>query len=305
MWPSSELFHRHWILADPHAVLLADARPGRALVVATLGVFLLGAGAATLTLSNEWTANAPGVEAAVRAAIQKGVLKLGVERLPRAPRPTDYQTRREEGFEVVLRDDLQRRLKVQVELIPLKAEEQETALTQRRVDALLIHRPASTDTSEAIVRTGYESGLTYLMRSDTTIRSWNDAARHSTCVVTGNDAARAFIHRAGGTPLTYADPAKALAAMRAGECDAAIVDSTLATYFAPLERWKKFNATLPARDLSQLVFVAAPGDRLSARQLQRIADGWQRQKNWQSWAKAWVTEVDFEAYLEQDAPDCH
>lgn len=309
MWPSSELFN-HWILrdgilSDQHAALLAGARSGRALSLTAFGIFLLGAGAAGLTLWNEWTANAPGVAAAIPAAVQRGTLKLGVERAPRPPRPTDYQTRREEGFEAVLRDDLQRRLNVAVELIPIKPEDEATALVQRHVDALLVHRPASTEADEAVVRTGYESGLTFLMRSDTTIRSWTDAAKRSTCIVEGNEAARAFTLRAGGSPLAYADPAKALAAMRAGECDAAVVDSTLAAQFVPLERWKKFGATLPARDVSQLVFKTAPGDRLSTRRLQRIADAWHRQRSWQAWTKTWATEVDFEAYLEQDAPDCH
>ncbi|WP_170850115.1 MULTISPECIES: transporter substrate-binding domain-containing protein [unclassified Beijerinckia] len=290
---------------DQHAAFLAEARPGRALSVAAFGIFLLGAGAAGLTLWNEWTANAPDVPAAVPAAVQRGTLKLGVERVPRPPRPTDYQTRREEGFEAVLRDDLQRRLNVAVELVPIRPEDQAAALAQRHVDVLLVHRLASADADEVVVRTGYESGLTFLMRSDTTIRSWADAAKRSTCIVEDNEAARAFTLRGGGSPLAYADPAKALAAMRAGECDAAVVDSTLAAQFAPLERWRKFGATLPARDVSQLVFKTAPGDRLSARRLQQIADAWHRQRSWQAWTKTWATEVDFEAYLEQDAPDCH
>jgi polar amino acid transport system substrate-binding protein len=101
------------------------------------------------------------------------------------------------------------------------------------------------------------------------------------------------------------DPAKSLAAMRTGECDAALHDAAMVSELRRAERWQKFSATLPQRDPSRLTIAANKEKAGVAAALASVAGKWREAGQWKLWNETWAADIDFEVYLEQDAPDCH
>ena len=276
-----------------------------ALVAVGLLMFVGLSSAAILMLRRTSTLPSPS-PSPLQLALQSGVLRLGVETRPHVIGPADYQTRRAANFVAEVGAALAQRFGVQVRYEDLHNDAHD-ALAAGKVDLLLSYKPGKDGTGTADdIPIGESSILAPLMRNDTTIRSWEDLRGRSLCISTGQPGGEQLAGALDATIVQAGSPAKALADMRSGECDAAIVDAGLidAMINAPTNRWLKFSATLPPRGPSQLTLTLAPGDLWG----RRILQGASRTFNsnfWTSLRAQWSADVDFEAYLEQDAPDCH
>jgi len=281
-------------------------RPARNWIVLGLLalLFATAAGASVLLVP---VSNAPGVRPTLLEAIASKHIRLGVDHAPRPLRPADYEVRRAEGFESVVADDLARAWGIRPELVEIPPQQRMDALRDGRVDALMVRLGEQDPLASEIeiVSSGYDPALAPIMRSDTKITSWDQLAGHKICFSDQNGAARNLVARIGGIAEPATVPAKSLAAMRSGQCDAAIDDADMVRVMMKMERWQKYRATLPPRDQMHLVFAVAKGDRQSAQALNAVARHWRWSRQWGKWIGSWVADVDFEAYLEQDAPDCH
>lgn len=268
----------------------------------------------TLAVDLAWSVasagrNPAGVRAALTAARLQGVVRLGVDHRPPPLLPTDYEVRRDDGFQKVVADSLSHIWGVPVDLVEVAPQDRVASLRDGRVDALFVRTaphdslPQEADTLGA----GYDTALAPIMRSDTAIASWQALAGRVVCVAAGNEAARALAINYGAKVEVAKSPAKSLATMRTGGCDAALDDAEVVRRLIGqnLGRWDKFSATLLPLDPQRYVFAAAKGDIDSGDQLRDVVRGWRRDDQWLVWLRSWVADVDFETYLEQDAPDCH
>jgi polar amino acid transport system substrate-binding protein len=239
----------------------------------------------------------------------KGLVRLGVDHRPAALTPSDYEVRRDDGFQGVVAESLSHLWGITVELVVITPSDRVAALQDGRVDALFV-RTGIHDALSAKAETidaGYETALAPIMRSDTDIASWPGLRGRKVCIAQGNEAAHTIASRYGAQVEIKTAPAKALAAMRTGDCDAVIDDAEVVRRILSknLDRWYKFSATLPSEDWQKYVFATAEGDLDSKHLLQGVVREWRRQGQWTVWIWSWATDVDFEEYLEQDAPDCH
>jgi polar amino acid transport system substrate-binding protein len=275
----------------------------RSTVAAFALVILTGAG---------WLAHLPGDSAsgatpAIAHARQRGELRIGVDYVTPPLGPTDFEVRTPDGFEPVLADELAAALDTKVVLVGLGGDDPAAALSEGRVDLLLVHLPARASLGPGIetVDVGYRTGLMPLMRSDTAITTWDKLAGRVVCVADGNAAARVVAERHGAFVRVLKAPAKALAQMRTGDCDAAIDDEAVLEEIVKQPTWQKYSATLPVADRYRLVFAVRTGDRASFAALRDVVRSWSSGGNWLAWEQKWAADVAFETYLEQDAPDCH
>ena len=263
---------------------------------------LIAAGLAAIALASPIHTLATGITAA-----EPPIIRIGV---PYVPVPTSSPEARlytEEGFELDLAAEIGKRLGKKVELVEVEDETGATALDAGRVDALFA-RISDEDLRFAgveVVPAGYASGVTVAMRSDTSIRSWQDLAGKTVCAAQANRQAQRLAEAAGARLLVRRVPALSLVGVRTGECDAAIHDALLLDRLFTDEQWKKFSATLPAKNPTRLVVLLprAQGrlfDRVRAA-VEEMADA----DEWTARRNNWVTTVAFEVYLDQDAPDCH
>lgn len=274
------------------------SRPGRRRLVPGL----IAAGLAAIALAAPVHTLATGI-----ASPEPEVVRIGV---PYVPAPTDTPAERlytEEGFELDLAADIGSRLGKRIELVEVGDAAGTAALNAGRVDAVL----ARTDDEDQrfaaaqVLPAGYASGLSVAMRTDTDIRAWRDLVGRTVCVSEANRHAQIVARAAGANVLVRRVPAQSLIGVRTGDCDAAIHDALLLERLFDDQHWAKFSATLPATEPTRLVVVLpeAPGrlpDRIRAA-VTALADT----DAWATRRKNWVTNVAFEVYLDQDAPDCH
>lgn len=159
--------------------------------------------------------------------------------------------------------------------------------------------------SATVVPTGYSAGAMAIMRTDTDIKSWQQLKGRIVCVSQGGGYVGKIAARHGAIEKVFKAPADALLALRIGDCDAAVHDSTMLEALIKLPEWKKFSASLPVGPLSSLVFIAPAGDATTAGFLRQIAAKWRKDNHIAQLTNKRVRSIAFEVYLDQDVPDCH
>ncbi len=247
-----------------------------------------------------------GPRAAATAPLPVQALRVGLApaSLPVSTGERDYTNG---GFEAVYAQELARQLGVPVQLVPLPHEAQAQALRQGQVD-LVLARPDHPDQPEEglrVLATGYQSGLSVAMRSDTDVRAWKDLVGRVLCTSSDNARAQAQAAALGGSLKVFAAPAQALAQVRTGACAAALLDrAPLDALFAKNE-WAKFSATLPPTDPSALVAWVADDRADLAAPLRAAVAQLGSTVQWEQRRQKWASNVAFEVYFDQIGPDCH
>ncbi len=222
-------------------------------------------------------------------------LRVGVSHLTPEPATPAARLYTEEGFETDLARDLAKALGRPVAFEVVAPDDMASALADGRIDAALARGGEG-------IETGYGSALTVAMRSDTTIRSWNDLEGRTACVSDGNEEALALATRHKARIRKEPVPARSLMRVRTGECDVAIHDAVLLDRLFRQENWQKFSATLQPVGARDLHLSASPATREEfAAALARI----NAEKPWSRRVERWAANVAFEIYLDQEAPDCH
>ena len=292
-------------MSSPARNIMAQGR-------ASFRLGLIAAMAAIALLSNRLDATArlevpTPPHSRLESAVANGLVRVGVEFPPREPGPGDYQIRRAGSFIAEIGQSIEARLSTNVRFVRVAPGSEAEALANGSIDLALVARPPnSTWPRDDAFPVGRVARLAPLMRDDTPIQNWEDMRGKKICFSDDDGQARRLIERLNGIPMPTSAPAKALAAMRAGECDASLHDADLMNGLAsmPGTRWAKFSATLPPRHATQLTFIAAEGDDWAERALRGSLSRWKR-GFWKPLIAQWIVDVDFEVYLEQDAPDCH
>lgn len=247
-----------------------------------------------------------GVAGSARA-VEPLTLRIGV---PHVSPPPDLPAARlytEDGFETEFATEMGRRLGRKVTLVAVEAEAAVVALAEGRIDALVERQakgPLATGDLE-VIASGYESGLSVAMRSDTDIRSWEALAGRTVCVVASNARARRLVHALGAREIIEPVPALTLMRVRTGDCDAALHDEAVLRRLFGEKEWTKFSATLTPRDSSRLVVILPGAAEPRAATLRQTVAALSEPEAWRKRIDQWAQNVALEVYLEQDAPDCH
>jgi polar amino acid transport system substrate-binding protein len=240
------------------------------------------------------------------AATSRQALRIGVEALPRGELPGDTRLYTEEGLEFELGQRLASGLGRDLRFVQVALAQRARALGEGKIDVFVGRFdarpvPAGVD----VILSGYRSGLSVAMRTDTSIRHWQDLAGRTVCASSNNLRARDAAIRHGALVKLNDVPAQSLMQVRTGDCDAAIHDANLLQPLLQDQKWQKFSASLPATEALPLaVAVARTDPALSAAVAQAMAASRQA-ASWQAPAKKWASNVAFEVYLEQESPDCH
>ncbi|MCB4769803.1 transporter substrate-binding domain-containing protein [Ancylobacter sp. Lp-2] len=240
--------------------------------------------------------------AGAAASAEPAPLRVGVAHVPPTADVPAARLYTQDGFDLDLAAELGRRLGRKVELVAI-GEEPAAALASGRVD-LAVASPEVPVANAEWLPSGYQSGLTVAMRTDTDIRSWGDLAGRKVCVVASNDRARRLVRESGALEIVQPVPALALMKVRTGECDATIHDEVVLRRLFGEAEWKKFSATLPARAPISLAVALPPGSPLAG-ELRPLVASFADSPYWDRKAGEWARNIALEVYLEQDAPDCH
>lgn len=275
----------------------SDERALRKLIWLTaLGLAALCAAVAVAIESREATA-APLPVAALRIAITPS-------HLPVSTGERDYTNG---SFDAAYARELAQQLGVEAELVPLPRDAQWNALQQGQVD-LVLARPDDAQPTPAglrVLTTGYSSGLSVSMRSDTTVRDWKALSGQVVCTSADNTRAQQQARQIGSVLKVFDAPAQALVRVRTGECAAAILDRSPLDALLARKEWLKFAATLPPTGEQPLQAVLADSRAELVAPVRAAVQAIGTGEHWAQRQQKWASNVAFEVYFDQTGPDCH
>jgi polar amino acid transport system substrate-binding protein len=243
---------------------------------------------------------------AVQNAEQRGALIVGMNHVA-PPYTAGAKFRTPENIDSLLAEAVAEQMKAKLTAVPIPHKDRAKAIASRKADIVLTALSDSnkSDKSIAIVPTGYSSGPMAIMRTDTTIKSWEQLKGRKVCVAGGGRYAGTIARKYGATEMVFRAPADALLALRIGDCDAAVHDSTMLEQLLKLPEWKKFSARLPVGQVSPLVFAMPANDTQTASLVRRVVDEWSATGHLKQLTEKMVRNITFEVYLDQNVPDCH
>lgn len=254
-----------------------------------------------------FAANAAGAADALAKMRQRGELKVGMQYVaPEFVPGTANKFRTPEQIEHALAQDLAKRLGVKAVAVTNGAARDGALPQTRKADLLLALAPAKDAVRGATVSvpTGYVAAPMAIMRTDTTIKSWEQLKGRSVCVAQGSRHA-GLAARYGATEKPYRAAADALLGLRIGTCDATIHDAALLEELLRLPEWKKFSARLTPLPGAPLVFVLPADDARARAWFEQVARDWQASGALRQQLVLMARNIAFEVYLDQDVPDCH
>lgn len=173
------------------------------------------------------------------------------------------------------------------------------------VQLTTLRTSASAPPSLTVIPISYRAAPMAIMRTDTSIKRWEQLKERLVCVSQGGNHIGTVAARYGAIEKVYPSPADALIALRTGDCDAVVHDDVMLDELIRLPEWKKFSARLPAREAGTLVFLVPTRNQETVRVLRQVAADWNANAYPKELVKKAVRHIAFEVYLEQDVPDCH
>ncbi|MCA1323162.1 transporter substrate-binding domain-containing protein [Herbaspirillum sp. alder98] len=243
---------------------------------------------------------------ALDSARQNGTLRIGLDYVPPVYKG-GMKFRTPESIDTVLADDLAAQLKLKsASLKNNPVADAMQSLKSGHADVVLTLAPAGETLAADTVAipTGYSAGGMAIMRTDTTIKKWEDLKGRTVCVSEGAPYVGTLASRYGAIEKVMRAPADSLLAVRVGDCDAAVHDDTMMKELFKLPEWKKFSAQLAPTSRQQLVLKVRGADAADLVLLRQAAARW-NETYWAGVKKKWANNVAFEVYLDQNVPDCH
>jgi polar amino acid transport system substrate-binding protein len=236
-------------------------------------------------------------------AKQRGRLVVGLDYVVPAYK-AGAKFRTPETIDNALAEDLAKRLQLPLAVVRAKPglpTEGNIALTTLAAPA----SPAALPRTHVTIPVGYRAGQMAIMRSDTTIKNWEQLKGRTVCVSEGGHDVGALAAKYGAIEQVYRAPADALIALRTGVCDATVHDGAMLEELIKLPEWKKFSARLPSGPKSTLAFVVPASDSKTIAALKQVAGEWISAGYPDALMKKAVQAIAFEVYLDQDVLDCH
>lgn len=156
-----------------------------------------------------------------------------------------------------------------------------------------------------IIPLPYRAAPMAIMRTDSSIRRWEQLRDRTVCVAEGGAHVGDLQARYGATEIVHPTLTEALVALRIGGCDVLVHDSVLLQELLRLPEWKKFSRRLPARPRSVLALVVPPDVGPGVERIRNVVGAWKASSFTESLVRDAVRDIAFEVYVEQEVPDCH
>lgn len=231
------------------------------------------------------------------AARQAGALRVGLDYVP-PPYKGGMKFRTPESVDTVLADDFAAQFKIKSAYL------KNASGIRADVVLALADEGQAGDADSVVIPTGYRAGGMAIMRTDTSIRKWEDLKGRSVCVAEGSPYVGKLAARYGALEKVMRAPADSLLAVRTGQCDAAVHDDSMLRELLKLPEWKKFSAQLAPVSRQALVLKVHGADAADLAALRQAVGRWD-DAFWAGVRKKWANNVAFEVYLDQNVPDCH
>lgn len=250
-------------------------------------------------------ANALAVDGLDRAR-QQGKLVAGIHYVvPEYKGGMKFRT--PEALDNALLEDVARRLQLPLNTIRTEPGKPASLLAPGKANVAItvVSDTRSQDTSVIVIPTGYTAGPMAIMRTDTSIKAWEQLKGRTVCVSEGGLYVGTLAMKYGAIEKVYKAPADALIAVRIGECDATVHDNAMLEELIKYPEWKKFSASLPVGPRAAQAFVVPSSDKKTAAFLKQVATEWTTTGYIDKLMKTAVRNIAFEVYLDQAVPDCH
>ncbi|WP_397475349.1 ABC transporter substrate-binding protein [Pusillimonas sp.] len=278
----------------------------RSLFVAML--LCLGTGVGAVQSQSSPAAAASGAPAKPSAdATQQGDsgLKVGVRYAP-PPFVGGTKVRTPESIETLLVEAVAKALERQPRFVGLDSAH--TSVAPDTIDFAVVDVPEGETPPTngwTAIATGQVTHPMAIMRTDTDIRSWRQLTGRTVCVAEDGRYVGHIAEKYGAIEQVYRAPADSLLALRIGECDAAVHDDTMLKALLRFPEWKKFSASLSARDASVQYFLVSASHPELAVKLQEMVKSWKTKGYYGKLIADMTQDIAFEVYLDQAVPDCH
>lgn len=239
-------------------------------------------------------------------ARQRGKLVAGIHYIvPEYKGGMKFRT--PEVLDNTLLEDVAKRLQLPLNAIRTEPSKQASLLASGKANVAItvVSDTRPQDTSVMVIPTGYSAGPMAIMRTDTSIKAWEQLKGRTVCVSEGGLYVGTLTARYGAIEKVYKAPADALIAVRIGECDATVHDSAMLEELIKYPEWKKFSARLPVGPRLTQVFIVPSSDRKTGAFLKQVANEWVTTGYIDKLMKTAVRNIAFEVYLDQAVPDCH
>lgn len=240
---------------------------------------------------------------ALEEARKRGRLVVAIDHIvPEYKAGTKFRT--PETIDSALAEELAKSMKLALSMVGTKGGTRQ-ALPKADIVLTTLSNPAAVTPGHVAIPVGYSAGPMAIMRTDTSIKSWEQLRGRTVCVSEGGHHVSTMAARYGAIEKVQRAPADALIAVRTGACDATVHDNAMLEEMVRLPEWKKFSARLPAGTPAQLVFIVPGSDRKTIAFLKQTVDDWAVRRVPEALIKKAVRSIAFEVYLDQDVPDCH
>jgi len=209
-------------------------------------------------------------------------------------------------IDTALAEDLAKRLQLPLQAVPAETSSEAAAAGRDGALRLTSLRDLSNVPPHmAVVPIDYRAVPMAIMRSDTTIRRWEQLEGRKVCVAAGGNHVGTIAGRYRALEQVHPSATDALVALREGSCDAMVHDSTMLEELIRYPEWKKFSARLRGNQRSTLALLVPAHEQSKVATLRRVAFEWDANGYPEQLVKKTVRDIAFEVYLEQDVPDCH
>ncbi len=252
-------------------------------------------------------AQATGQGETLAQARQRGELKVAMHYVAAefVPGSAD-KFRTPENVEHALAQDLAQRLQATARIVKGDAGTAPAQFKSGKSDLLLVTLPEKMSLPATLVTVpvGYVAAPMAIMRTDTTIKTWEQLKGRTVCVP-ASSRYRGLAASYGAKEMPVRAATDALLGVRIGSCDATIHDAALLEELLKLPEWKKFSARLAPPAGAPLVLVLPAGDRKLHAWAQEVVQQWRTNIYPQQHLRVMARNIAFEVYLDQDVPDCH
>ncbi len=220
------------------------------------------------------------------------------------PHTAGAKVRTPATIDTALAADLARRLQRPLATTPAGIGDA-TAAASADLRITTLEDPGRAPPSMTVVALDYRAAPMAIMRTDSTIRRWEQLRGRSVCVAGGGTHVGDLRDRYAAIEIVHPTLTEALVALRVGECDALVHDSVLLEELLRLPEWKKFSRRLDSRQRSTLAVLVPDRDPQAASRVRGIASRWKAEGFADSLVRDAVRDIAFEVYVEQEVPDCH
>ncbi|WP_122236298.1 transporter substrate-binding domain-containing protein [Pseudomonas syringae] len=191
----------------------------------------------------------------------------------------DPQTRKPQGVNVELAEDIGKRMGVEVELVSVLTANRVQFLQQGKVDLLIANMEWTPERGQllgSVPTPFYRVGGTAAVLKDSAITRWEDLKGQPVCTSQGSSYIKALTEF-GADIKAFKSSSESLLALRGNNCVAAVHDATLINpLLAGNDEWKGYRAIAPELNPAPSVIWTRSGETDTQNRLDSIVQDWHR-----------------------------